>query len=246
MTEQDKVKFAAFDIDGTLFRWQLFHELVFTLKEMGCFDDETSQGLDEAFLAWRSWNMPFDEYEMYVVRAIENNLATIPPNGFDRAARTIVEKSGHKVYKYTRDLITKLKDQGYHMIAISGSQQEIIEPFAELYGFDGCIGALYERKDGMFTGKKLRHIPGNKATLLKEYVSENGLTFDGSIAVGDSAGDIPMLEIVERPIAFNPAHDLLEHAQKQGWNIVIERKNVAYELGKGTDGLYLLEKTDRL
>ena len=240
------MKFAAFDIDGTLFRWQLFHELVFALKEMGCFDDETSKGLDGAFLAWRGWKMPFDDYEMYVVRAIENNLASIPPSGFDRAAKQIVERSGHKVYKYTRDLITTLKKDGYHVIAISGSQQEIIEPFAELYGFDGCIGALYERKDGLFTGKKLRHIPGNKATLLKEYVDEHVLDFADSVAVGDSAGDIPMLEIVENPIAFNPAHDLLEHATTKGWRIVLERKNVAYELQKGYDGPYILEKTDRL
>lgn len=241
-----QTKFAAFDIDGTLFRWQLFHELVFTLKDMGCFDDETSKGLDKAFLAWRGWNMSFDEYEMYVVRAIENNLSTIPPNGFDRAAKTIVEKSGHKVYKYTRDLIVTLKAQGYHVIALSGSQQEIIEPFAELYGFDSCIGALYERKNGMFTGKKIRHIQGNKAALLKEYVAAHELTFDGSVAVGDSAGDIAMLEIVEQPIAFNPAYDLLERAMTDGWRVVIERKNVAYELGKGQDGLYILEKTDRL
>ena len=240
------MKFAAFDIDGTLFRWQLFHELVFALKEMGCFDDETSKGLDEAFLAWRGWKMPFDDYEMYVVRAIENNLASIPPSGFDRAAKQIVERSGHKVYKYTRDLITTLKKDGYHVIAISGSQQEIIEPFAELYGFDGCIGALYERKDGMFTGKKLRHIPGNKATLLKEYADKHTLDFADSVAVGDSAGDIPMLEIVENPIAFNPAHDLLEHATSRGWRIVIERKNVAYELQKGHDGPYILASTDRL
>jgi phosphoserine phosphatase len=114
-----------------------------------------------------------------------------------------------------------------------------------LYGFDGCIGALYERKDGMFTGKKLRHIPGNKATLLRAYAQENNLAFTDSIAAGDSAGDIPMLEIVEQPIAFNPSHDLMEHAKKQGWRIVLERKNVAYELRKGQDG-YILEKTDHL
>lgn len=240
------MKFAAFDIDGTLFRWQLFHELVFTLKDMGCFDEDISRELDAAFLAWRGWKMPFDEYEMFVVRAIENNLASIPPSGFDRAAKQIVDRSGHKVYKYTRDLITQLKDEGYHVVAISGSQQEIIEPFAELYGFDSCIGALYERKDGIFTGKKLRHIPGNKAMLLKEYAETHGLSFTGSVAVGDSAGDISMLEIVERPIAFNPTHDLLEHAMTQGWQVVLERKNVAYELQKGHDGPYILEKTDRL
>ena len=38
---------AIFDIDGTFFRWQLFHELVFQLKDMGCFSEKISKKLDE-------------------------------------------------------------------------------------------------------------------------------------------------------------------------------------------------------
>jgi phosphoserine phosphatase len=39
-----------------------------------------------------------------------------------------------------------------------------------------------------------------------------------------------MLEAVENPIAFNPNQTLYNHAKKRGWEIVVERKDVIYEL----------------
>ncbi len=49
-----------------------------------------------------------------------------------------------------------------------------------------------------------------------------------------------MLEFVENPIAFNPEDTLFEKAKEQGWKIVIERKNVTYELACGEVGQYCL------
>ncbi|MDB5164640.1 MAG: family hydrolase, partial [Candidatus Saccharibacteria bacterium] len=45
---------------------------------------------------------------------------------------------------------------------------------------------------------------------------------------------------VEQPIAFNPSKDLFEHAQKEGWNVVLERKNMVYRL-EPQDGRYQLK-----
>jgi phosphoserine phosphatase len=39
-----------------------------------------------------------------------------------------------------------------------------------------------------------------------------------------------MLELVQRPIAFNPERELAKIAMKRGWPIVVERKNVVYKL----------------
>jgi phosphoserine phosphatase len=49
-------------------------------------------------------------------------------------------------------------------------------------------------------------------------------------ARGDTESDIPMLELVEIPIAFNPNKKLFEHAKARGWRTVVERKDVIYEL----------------
>ena len=75
---------------------------------------------------------------------------------------------------------------------------------------------------------------------LKELATNHGAIWAGSIAVGDSESDIAMLASVESPIAFNPTKQLLAHAQAAGWKVVIERKNVIYEL-ELIGGQYLLK-----
>ena len=47
-------KLAVFDIDGTLFRWQLYHELVFRLKDLGYFNSDDAHELEAALTSWQS------------------------------------------------------------------------------------------------------------------------------------------------------------------------------------------------
>ena len=239
-------KLACFDLDGTFFRWQLYHELVFELKDTAkVFNDETAAALDQALIAWQSKQQTWRDYEMQVVSAFEPIVGSLDPAIFDRSAAAVVSRSGHKVYNYTKNLLDRLKQEDYFTLAISGSQQEIIEPFTEQYGFDACIGALYERVDGRFTGTVARYVPGRKHEIINDFLQAHPtITLDGSVAVGDSEGDISMLEMVEHPIAFNPSSGLLDTATSRGWEVVIERKNIAYTLAKDNNGQYLLEKTD--
>jgi hypothetical protein len=43
-------------------------------------------------------------------------------------------------------------------------------------------------------------------------------------------GDIPMLELVENPICFNPNAQLYRIAKLNKWKIIVERKDVIYEI----------------
>ena len=52
-------------------------------------------------------------------------------------------------------------------------------------------------------------------------------------------GDASVLKLVETAIAFNPEDKLYTLAKEQAWKIVIERKNVIYEL-EPSNGTYLL------
>jgi len=70
----------------------------------------------------------------------------------------------------------------------------------------------------------------DKAKVLERAVQKEGLTLEGSIGVGDTEGDITMLSKVEQPICFNPNQLLYNEAKKQGWKIVVERKDVIYEI----------------
>jgi HAD superfamily phosphoserine phosphatase-like hydrolase len=239
-----KQKFAVFDIDGTVFRWQLYYEVELKLAAAGAFPKQAATKLEKAYFDWQARNASFSDFEKIALSLWNEYLPKLPAREFDSMVTTVLDESSHKIYNYTLGLIHDLKAKGYFLLAISGSYQEIAEPFAKKYGFDACIGWLYERKGEFFTGRTLRKTVGNKQELLRDFVAKNNLSWDESVAVGDGKGDIPLLASVEQPIAFNPAHELFEAALQKGWPIVIERKNIAYTLERSHDGSYVLAKTD--
>lgn len=237
-------KLAIFDLDGTLFRWQLYHELVFALKERGVFSETTVHQLDKSLFEWQAKRRSWHDYEMDVINAIEPTLTDLDGNIFDDAVQQVVKARGHKIYNYTKQLLDRCRSDGYYTLAISGSQQEIAEAFANQYGFDACIGALYEREGAKFTGTIIRRVPGRKHEIINEFLAiHSDITLTDSIAIGDSDGDISMLEMVAQPIAFNPSQELLDAAKSNYWKIVLERKNIAYTL-ESKHGNLVLAQTD--
>jgi len=233
-------KFAVFDLDGTLIRWQLYHATADALAKSGIISSDDFRAVREARMRWkqRTHKESFKEYESTLVDVYDQLLTQLDMADFDKAATAVFDEYKDQVYTYTRNLIETLKQEGYLLLAISGSQSEIVEMIAKHYGFDDYSGSIYERKDNRFSGKKTVHI-GSKHKILDELVAKYHATYEGSIGVGDSGGDISMLSAVERPIAFNPDQKLFDHAREKGWKVVVERKNVVYELEMEND-IYIL------
>jgi HAD superfamily hydrolase (TIGR01490 family) len=235
MRKQDAAKrrFAVFDIDGTLIRWQLYHAVVDHLVKLGHLEAGEFEKIKIARLEWkiRSDKASFKTYEWEIIKAYEAALKKINPAQLNEAIDSVFSEYKDQVYIYTRQLITDLKGKDYLLFAISGSQSEIVDKIADYYGFESALGTIYEQKDNKFTGAKVFHAK-DKAAALRSLVREYKLGMEGSLAIGDSQSDVKMLELVEQPIAFNPERELYEHAKAKGWKIVIERKNVVYELEK--------------
>lgn len=237
-----KRKVAVFDIDGTLFRWQLFHELAHDLiDEFG--DTNTNSTVKANFNGWKKREATWSDYEMSLLEAFTSLRPQISEAEFDRAAERIIYRSRQYAYRYTRELARTLKNKGYFLLAITGSDQEVAEPFCKHHNFDSCIGALYERKNGYMTAKQIRRTIGRKAEILRESVEKHDLTLEGSVGVGDSESDIEFLKLVDRPIAFNPTEGLLGVAKENNWEIVVERKNIAYSMKKGANDTFILADT---
>lgn len=226
-------KFAVFDIDGTLFRWQLLHSVVFELIESGHISASAKKTIDEKMQQWRNrtHRHAFRDYESTIIEVFLGSVGKLRNGEVETVADKILQQSGAEVYTYTRDLIGELRDQGYVLIAISGSQDEIVQRFAKLWQFDIALGQTYN-KDGKVKDDTVlaNKIFKRKGEFLKQIVKDNGLDWKDSVAVGDSHGDAQMLELVERPIAFNPDANLFEDAVTNHWPIVIERKNMIYRL----------------
>lgn len=223
---------AFFDIDGTLFRSSLLIELVEALVTKGVFPTAATEHYTAMEKAWRARSGSYEAYITAVVETFLSHIRGVPYGIFADIGRDVVRSQEQHVYRYTRDLIARLKKEGYYLVAISQSPKTILDAFCESYGFDKVYGRVYEiGPQDRFTGVVTdEHLIANKATIARRVVDKLGTTFAGSIAVGDTEGDIPLLELVEQPICFNPNQTLYGHARMQGWKVVVERKDVVYEL----------------
>ncbi|MEI7683226.1 MAG: HAD family phosphatase [Candidatus Saccharibacteria bacterium] len=233
-------KFAAFDIDGTLIRWQLYHAVVDKLAKKGLLGPDAEKQLNQARMKWkrRQHKDSFSRYETSLIAIFEAAFGSLSAKQFDLVTQEVIDEYGDQTYIYTRELIKKLKKKGYILLAISGSQQEVVEHVAKLYGFTDWVGTNYKRRNDRFSSEPFV-ASQHKKEVLESLIKKHGLEMAGSIGIGDSGNDADILAMVEQPIAFNPDQKLYNSAKKNGWKIVIERKNVIYRL-EADNGSYIL------
>ncbi len=224
-------KFAVFDFDGTLIRWQLYHSMFDQLKNLKKISPGDVDKVRQARMLWktRQGEDSYQNYENVLVRVFDSAITKVDYSVYEEMAEEVFQEHRDQVYTYTRGLIKELKDKNYMLFAISGSPREVVEKVAKYWGFDDWVASEYEVRDNKITGSQtLGFIDKNKS--VEHFAKKYGLTYKDSFGVGDSDSDIKMLKKVENPIAFNPSKELFAHAKKSSWRIVVERKNVVYEL----------------
>lgn len=225
-------KVAFFDIDGTVFRSSLVIELVKKLIENGIFPKDVEEVYRNEYEAWRNREGDYEAYVSAVVKAFMTNIKGVFYGDLRDIGKLVVEDHSKLVYRYTRDLIEELKSQNYFLVAISQSPKSILDDFCTSYGFDKVYGRMYELGPrDLLTGEMIDvHLIENKANIVKRVFENEDVTKEDSIGVGDTDGDISLLEMVQKPICFNPNSKLYRYAKIQKWKVVVERKDVIYEL----------------
>lgn len=233
-----KRKIAIFDIDGTIFRSSLTIELVDALIQEKIFPADAAE---EYAAVYRQWLDRKDSYEKYVhavVKVYNKHIVGKSHQKVMSVARRAASFHRNRVYRYTRDLIRELKRRKFVLIAISHSSAVIVQEFARHLGFDRIYGRLFEiDARGRYTGQHLfLELIDDKAKLLEHLVEKKKWTLTGSVGVGDTESDISFLGMVDKPICFNPNRKLYEHARRQGWRVVVERKDVIYHMSGAQSG----------
>ncbi|MEX2008352.1 MAG: HAD-IB family phosphatase [Candidatus Spechtbacterales bacterium] len=224
-------KFAVFDIDGTFFRSSLLIELVENLIEEGYFPKSARNHYREDLLLWLDRR---GDYDTYIMKVVDVYLEHIKGHALEEimevADRTLLFHK-NRTYRYTRDLIAQIKDTHF-LLAISHSPYHIVEPFARHWGFQKVYAQIYAvDKDERFTGEvEYRDLILRKDKVLKRAIEKERLTLRGSVGVGDTESDAAFLKMVEKPIAFNPNSGLYRIAKRNHWRVVVERKDVIYNV----------------
>ncbi len=226
-----KNKLAIFDIDGTIFRKNLAFELINELSWLGIFNKSVRDILVKHYVRWLNHKGVYEEYRKALVDLYAKSIEGCKRQDIEKASEKIAPFYKDRTYIFANQLIKKLKKEGYHIIAISGSPSEVVEEYNKYLKFEKAYGTIYETdKSGFFTGKIAFDPIKDKGQVAKQYAAENNLTLEGSYGVGDTESDAKFLSLVENPIAFNPNENLLSLAKKNNWKIVVEKKDVIYQI----------------
>ena len=225
-------KVAVFDVDGTIFRSSLLIQLVEELIAGGAFPEDTRRVYEQDQRRWLDREGDYEEYINAVVTAFRKHIKGVHYSALANAAEEMVARQWKRTYRYTRALLPQLKEKGYFLLAVSHSPKTVLDEFCPKLGFDKSYGIVYDiGPQDLFTGGVAdEHLIYNKANVVKRAVEKENLTLAHSIGVGDTESDISFLEMAARPICFNPNQKLYRYAKRMKWKVVVERKDVIYEL----------------
>ena len=236
---------AFFDIDGTIYRNSLLTEHFKKMIKYELIDPLAyEEKVKETFKLWNERKGDYDKYLLSLTESYVNAMIGISEKDNDFVSDQVLNLSGNRVYRYTRERIKWHKEQGHKVIFISGSPDFLVKRMANKCGADDYQGSIYHTKDGRFSGEiSPMWDSRNKIKSLNRFCEKYNLDLEKSYAYGDTSGDYSMLKSVGNPIAINPSKEFLEKLREnkeisKKVQVIIERKDVIYKVNLDVENLY--------
>ena len=211
-----------FDLDNTLlagdsdFQWGQF------LIEEGLVDHETH--LTENLQFYEDYK----QGKLDIVAFLEFQLKPLsqhPRAQLEAWHKRYMEKKVRPMMtKKALALVEKHRANGDLMIVITATNSFVTKPIATAYGVEHLIGTTPEEIDGEFTGR-VTGTPSfkeGKITRLNEWLAARGQTlanFESTWFYSDSHNDLPLMKLVDHPVAVDPDAILKTYAEEQGWPV---------------------------
>jgi HAD superfamily hydrolase (TIGR01490 family) len=211
------VTLAIFDLDGTLLNGDSDYTWGQFLVEKGLVDTQAyKEANDTFFKQYQSGTLNIHEYLAFSLAPLKQFSST----ELNHLHQTFMqEKVQPMMLRKAKDLIKDHKNQGHFLLMITATNQFVTGPISDALGMDHIIAPIPEIIDGHYTGKIIG-IPSfqeGKVTRLNEWLAETGHTMEGSYFYSDSRNDLPLLELVDHPIAVDADETLTKIAQDRGW-----------------------------
>lgn len=125
-------------------------------------------------------------------------LAGLGQEVFDRTFERVTFTPG------ALELVQAAHARGWKVGVVSGGFHEVADKIVAAAGIDFCLANHLEVVDGKLTGKLAAEIVTRERKLdaLRSWAQELGLPLSQTVAMGDGANDIPMIQAAGTGIAF--------------------------------------------
>lgn len=211
---------ALFDLDNTLLNGDSDHGWGMFLAKVGAVDAAEQKDQQDKF---------YQQYQDGVLNILEfcefqfSVLTQYSAAQLDEwHAQFMLEIIEPMIKSGKADLLEKHKKAGDDIIIITATNDFVTGPIASRLGVDTLIATEAEKVNGLFTGRVAGTpcFQNGKVTRLNEWLKANGKIFRDSYFYSDSINDLPLLELVDTPIAVTPDDRLRAHAKKLHWQII--------------------------
>lgn len=184
------------DVDSTLVRGEVIDELA----------ARAGRAAEVARITAAAMNGELDFEES--LRARVAALAGLPVEVLDEVREQMVLTPG------ARTLIRTLQRLGFRCGIVSGGFTQITDPLAAALGLDFAAANTLEVADGALTGGLVGEVVdrAGKARALVRFAAQYGIPLEQTVAVGDGANDLDMLNAAGLGIAFNAKPMVREQA----------------------------------
>lgn len=125
-------------------------------------------------------------------------------------------------------LLEKHRAQGDTLMIITATNSFITTPIAGALGVENLIATEPEIVDGRYTGRVAGTpcFQSGKVERLNTWLAEQQQNLANSWFYSDSHNDLPLLELVDHPVAVDPDETLADHAHSRGWPVISLRGEI--------------------
>jgi len=211
---------AIFDLDNTLiggdsdFLWGEF------IGEEGIVDANAYREKNEYFYqqydlgtldiyAWLDFCLePLTRYSMTELQELHH--------------RFMIQKIEPILLDKAQNCINRHKERGDTVLVMTASTSFVTAPIVKKYGINHLLATEPEIKAGRYTGgvSGMPCFQSGKIDKLMPWLQKNEETLTGSTFYSDSHNDLPLLELVDNPVAVNADKILTKIAEKKGWEVL--------------------------
>lgn len=211
---------AIFDLDETLIAADSDHLWGQFLVDRNLVDPREHKARNDAFYQqYKAGKLDIDEYLSFACSI----LAKFPIDDLNAyRAEFVEERIRPTVLPRAQAIVEEHRDAGDEILIITSTISFVTRPIADLFSIETLIAPEPEIINNRYTGS-ITGIPSfgeGKVTRLNQWLAAHPFDLEGSYFYSDSHNDLPLLRLVDNPVAVDPDPVLTAEAREKQWQIV--------------------------